>query len=728
MKATGSESSRAAQLFAERFVTLRERVSRVFVPIVVCQYILLVATSVIVTPLTWIGTRPELHNHVYIAILIGGWLTSVQVWATRCHGRRPWTPHAFAVVQACQSAVWIHITGGRIETHFHAFVSLAALAAYRDPRVLVGPTLVIAADHVVRGVWFPLSVFGIGVPDPVRWVEHTVWVLLLDVWLIYACWGGLVDMRQMTAQRADLEAVNDEIERQVAARTEELREARDEALESSRLKSQFLNNMSHEVRTPMNGILGFAEILGSTDLDGRQRESLQSIVSAGEALFAVLNDILDFAKVEAGELQLADDAFDLRELAERVAYAVSLDANAKGLALWVDVDTQIDTLRLRGDPERVRQVLLRLLTNAVRFTDSGRILLRCVLESASSEIARVRIDVEDTGRGVEPERVDAIFEAFVQADGSRTRAHDGVGLGLSISRQLVEAMGGVLECRPAQGRGSVFSLSLGLTIDEDELDVDLPDLSGTLVSLLRLDADAARILEKYLVAQQAEVSIRSEVVEVAEEAPGLVVVDVDAMHEPGMNRLLELACAGQVMLVFLTHPVGSDELREHLGATGFISRPLNRRQLTEAVAAAGSSSPQGKRRGRRGASGETSHRILVVDDNAINRRMLEVGLRRSGFVVDTACDGSEAVAAAERSSYDLVLMDVQMPVMDGVEATRRIRDRAADGPQILALTAHGTEADRAVCLDAGMDDYLTKPVRLGDLVTVLRQRLGSDTR
>jgi signal transduction histidine kinase/ActR/RegA family two-component response regulator len=398
----------------------------------------------------------------------------------------------------------------------------------------------------------------------------------------------------------ELRRYRDHLEEQVAARTaelvrvnEELRRAKDAAEEASRLKSQFLANISHDLRTPMNGVIGMTELALRTELDEQQRDYLRTVLDSAESLLCLLNDILDFSKIEAGKLTLEEVPFDVRELVESTVKSLGVDAERKALEVHCCVDPEVPA-RLVGDPTRFRQILSNLVSNAIKFTERGRVDVEVKPESAEGSEVVVHVAVRDTGIGIPPEKIEAIFEPFVQADGSTTRRFGGTGLGLSIASRLAKLMGGRIWAESTVGKGSTFHVVLRF-----------------------------------------------------------------AASQPDAGR------------------------------------------LSAAPADAGSCRAAGLR-------------ILVAEDNPINRKVIAKILELERHQVTLAGDGSEAVNLVAQERFDLILMDVQMPVMSGLEAARRIREReCATGGHIpiIALTASAMKGDRERCLEAGMDDYLSKPVR-----------------
>jgi PAS domain S-box-containing protein len=537
--------------------------------------------------------------------------------------------------------------------------------------------------------------------------------------------GGLVAVYQDMTERRQVENA--------------LREARDLAEHAASARAAFLANMSHEIRTPMNAVLGFVELILDTELSSEQRRALELVRSSSEALITILNDVLDYSKIEGEHLRLESIPFDLPKLVHSTVSLLAVRAREKHLELVAEVPRELPQM-VRGDPTRLRQVLTNLIGNAVKFTDEGEVLVAVRAEDGPGDGTRVHVSVRDTGIGIAPEHLGAIFAEFTQADASTTRRYGGTGLGLAIARRLVALMGGELTVASELGRGSEFRFSVALAREPVPPRLaPVPSLGGWRVLIVDDNESNRRLLRDMLAAEGLAVTEAPSAdagLEALRRAPcDLAILDAQMPGRDGFElaaaiRATPALAATRLVMLTSAGRRGDAERCRELGIHGYLTKPIARADLLEAVSVVLASRPEPQ------PDVITRHllaerrrplRVLLAEDNPVNQQVAAAMLLKRGHTVDVVSNGREAVAAVRDAAvpYDVILMDVQMPEMDGFQATAAIRALPAGGDlPIVALTAHALSGERERCLARGMTGYLAKPFKPHELYGAVEGRDG----
>jgi signal transduction histidine kinase/DNA-binding response OmpR family regulator len=715
---------RAEQLFSRQYTQNCVATDRMFAGLLAFQFIAGIVAALVISPRAWSGAMSTTHPHVWAAFGLGGTIAVFPIALTFWRPGMASTRYAIAIAQMLQSALLIHLCGGRIETHFHIFGSLAFLAFYRDWRVLIVATVVVLVDHLARGIYWPQSVFGVASPAPLRAFEHAGWVVFEDLFLIAACSRSTREMREIGLRRAELEIVNTQIEKKVDQRTAELAGKNEELIllkeaadDASIAKSQFLANMSHELRTPMNAIIGYSELLEEELEDADQNEfipDLQKIRSSGKHLLSLINDILDVSKIEAGKMEVFCEELNLNALVRDVHSTVIplMDKNKNVL----DLRCPSQLGRMFSDQTKIRQCLLNLLSNAAKFTDHGRIIFD-INRVQREESDWIDFKVVDTGIGMTPEQVRIVFEAFSQAEGSTTRRFGGTGLGLTISKCFAEMLQGELTVTSVHGEGTNFTLSLPATfkiepVYDEHVVIDRgsgeyipgsgkPSSSAATVLVIDDEATARDLLARYLSTEGFRVftAVDGQTgIEMAKEfRPTAITLDVMMPTLDGWSVLQALKAdpVTATIPIIMISMLDDCEMGTTLGAKGYLTKPVQRQSLIESLARLGVEHP--------------GFSVLVVEDDDQNRGLATAIVAKLGYQVMEARNGQDALDKMADRMPNAILLDICMPEMDGFEFVERLRlDPVTADIPIIVLTAKDLTADDRRRLNGSVKRYIQK--------------------
>ncbi len=683
IKATIKERTeeRFKQLFHEQQDRVYVRTDRMFRYLLLIEWLAGIITALVISPRSWSGVISDVHIHVWTAVWLGGLIVSWPIYMSYKHPGSVQTRHAIAVGQMLYSAVLIHLTGGRIETHFHVFGSLAFLSFYRDWRVLISASVVVAGDHFLRGLFFPRSVYGVDAIEPWRWVEHAWWVVFEDVFLIWACHENVQEMRRNALRQAEIEATRATVE---------------EREEAERRVSEFYSIVSHELRTPLTSIRGALGLIegGIVEPGTEQMNELISVArESSDRLIRLINDMLDLKKIESGKMEFKMRPVNTSDLIAKTLSA--LDGMSKQCNVVLKSETVHGTVY--GDFDKLTQVLTNLVSNAMKFSPPGSSV------TVQTEILGefFRFNIIDNGPGIAAEDLDKLFVKFQQLDSSDTRQQGGTGLGLAISRALIEQHGGQIGVQTEVGKGSVFWFELAV---HNDLEVE-PEANRRepLHVLLIEDDDGLAAVLKVVIEKSgyvfSRVSTVSDALQVLQNTiPAVVVLDLTLPDGSGLvilEHLRSQRTTEHVPVIVSTGQQRDDRIVASGANVDWLAKPFDPQRLIASI--------------QRALNVPGKCKVLIVDDDSSTRTILSAQLRTHGLECIEAEDGFEAVYLSRKEAIDLMVLDVKMPNMDGFQVVKALRqDRKMRGTPLIIYTGRDLSEDERQSLSLGLTAYVAK--------------------